>query len=79
MNHQLMIDLRAAKVEKVADFIPEQEIDGPAEGDLLVVSWGGTYGQLHEAVKQMPRRRERRHPCPFQLHHAAAEEHRRRS
>jgi 2-oxoglutarate ferredoxin oxidoreductase subunit alpha len=52
MNHQLMIDLRAAKVEKVADYIPEQEIDGPAEGELLVVSWGGTYGQLHEAVKK---------------------------
>ncbi len=52
MNHQIMTDLRAAKVEKVADFIPEQEIDGPAEGDLLIVSWGGTYGQLHQAVKK---------------------------
>jgi 2-oxoglutarate ferredoxin oxidoreductase subunit alpha len=52
-NHQLMVDLRAAKVDKVADFIPLQEVDGPEEGDLLVVSWGGTYGSVHEAVEQM--------------------------
>jgi 2-oxoglutarate ferredoxin oxidoreductase subunit alpha len=37
----------------VADFIPEQAVDGPAEGDLLVVSWGGTYGAVHSAVAQM--------------------------
>jgi 2-oxoglutarate ferredoxin oxidoreductase subunit alpha len=53
MNHQIMTDLRAAKVEKVADFIPEQPIEGAPEGDLLVVSWGGTYGSVHSAVKQM--------------------------
>lgn len=53
MNHQLMVDIRAAKVEKVADFIPKQELNGPKSGELLVVSWGGTYGQVHEAVKQM--------------------------
>ncbi len=53
MNHQIMTDLRAAKVEKVADFIPEQEIEGAPEGDLLVISWGGTYGSVHSAVKQM--------------------------
>ncbi|MDP4280555.1 MAG: 2-oxoacid:acceptor oxidoreductase subunit alpha [Bacteroidota bacterium] len=52
-NHQLMVDLRAAKVEKVADFIPEQEIDGDKEGDLLVVSWGSTYGAVHIAVQQL--------------------------
>jgi 2-oxoglutarate ferredoxin oxidoreductase subunit alpha len=51
-NHQLMTDIRAQKVEKVADFIPLQEVDGPAEGDLLVVSWGGTYGSIHEAVNK---------------------------
>jgi 2-oxoglutarate/2-oxoacid ferredoxin oxidoreductase subunit alpha len=53
LNHELMVSLRAEKVEKVADFIPEQEIDGPAKGDLLVVSWGGTYGAVHSAVKQL--------------------------
>jgi 2-oxoglutarate/2-oxoacid ferredoxin oxidoreductase subunit alpha len=53
MNHQKMIEYRAEKVEKVADFIPLQEVDGEPEGDLLVVSWGGTYGAVHSAVKQM--------------------------
>ena len=53
MNHQIMTDFRAQKVEKVANFIPDQEIDGPSEGDLLVVSWGGTYGAVHSAVHQM--------------------------
>ncbi|MDP1621938.1 MAG: 2-oxoacid:acceptor oxidoreductase subunit alpha [Bacteroidales bacterium] len=53
LNHQVMTDLRAQKVEKVADFIPEQEIDGKPEGDLLVVSWGGTYGAVHSAVSQL--------------------------
>ena len=53
MNHQIMIDLREAKVQKVADFIPEQEIFGEKEGDLLVVSWGGTLGPVYEAVEEM--------------------------
>ncbi|HNX85548.1 MAG TPA: 2-oxoacid:acceptor oxidoreductase subunit alpha [Bacteroidales bacterium] len=53
LNHQKMVDFRAAKVEKVADFIPEQTIDGAPEGELLVVSWGGTYGAVHSAVKKM--------------------------
>lgn len=52
-NHQLMTDLRYEKVMKVADFIPEQEVSGEAEGDLLVVSWGGTYGAVHTAVEDM--------------------------
>jgi len=53
LNHQLMVDLRAAKVEKVAEFIPEQTVDGRKTGDLLIVSWGGTYGAVHSAVKKM--------------------------
>jgi 2-oxoglutarate ferredoxin oxidoreductase subunit alpha len=50
MNHQVMIDLREAKIQKIADFIPEQEIEGEPTGDLLVVSWGGTQGAVMEAV-----------------------------
>ncbi|MGB4654186.1 MAG: 2-oxoacid:acceptor oxidoreductase subunit alpha [Bacteroidales bacterium] len=52
-NHQLMVDLRNKKVQKVADFIPEQEIIGDNSGDLLVVSWGGTYGTTLGAVEEM--------------------------
>ena len=52
-NHQLMVNLREAKVQKVADFIPEQEIIGESTGDLLVVSWGGTLGSVQSAVEEV--------------------------
>ena len=49
-NHQHMINTRAAKVANIAKELPPQKIDGPASGDLLVVSWGGTYGACATAV-----------------------------
>ena len=52
-NHQLMVNLRQAKVDRVADFIPELEIEGDADADLLVVSWGGTHGTVLTAVLEM--------------------------
>lgn len=53
LNHQKMVELREAKVQKVADFIPEQTIVGAPDADLLVVSWGGTYGAVLTAVEQL--------------------------
>ncbi|MBN1131730.1 MAG: 2-oxoacid:acceptor oxidoreductase subunit alpha [Bacteroidales bacterium] len=50
MNHQIMVETREAKVQKVAEFIPDQEIIGDKKGDLLVVGWGGTYGAIFSAV-----------------------------
>ena len=52
-NHQHMVNTRAEKVRKIADRIPEQDVFGEPEGDVLVVSWGGTYGACHTAVKQL--------------------------
>jgi 2-oxoglutarate ferredoxin oxidoreductase subunit alpha len=53
-NHQTMTELRAAKVVKVVGAIPTQEITlGDAEGDLLVVGWGGTKGHLFSAVEKL--------------------------
>ena len=49
-NHQAMTDIRAAKIDGIADFIPEQEILGSSPGKLLVLSWGGTYGAVRTAV-----------------------------
>jgi 2-oxoglutarate ferredoxin oxidoreductase subunit alpha len=49
-NHETMCRLRAEKVESVAKFIPPQEVAGPPGGDLLVVSWGGTWGPVSNAV-----------------------------
>jgi len=52
-NHQHMIDLRQRKVEKIADDIPPQEVQGPDAGKLLVLSWGGTFGSCRTAVNTM--------------------------
>ncbi len=52
-NHQKMTHLRAEKVARVADHIPAQTVYGDAEGDLLVVGWGGTRGHLQNAVDQL--------------------------
>ena len=53
-NHQIMTDLRDAKVAKIADSIPQQEIFGNQDGgDLLVVGWGGTYGHLYSVVREL--------------------------
>jgi 2-oxoglutarate ferredoxin oxidoreductase subunit alpha len=49
-EHEQMVHDRAEKVAKLADFIPEQEVVGPAEGDLLVVSWGSTMGAVRSAI-----------------------------
>jgi 2-oxoglutarate/2-oxoacid ferredoxin oxidoreductase subunit alpha len=49
-NHQHMVDTRAKKVANIANDIPPQHVDGPASGDLLVLSWGGTYGACATAV-----------------------------
>jgi 2-oxoglutarate ferredoxin oxidoreductase subunit alpha len=53
LNHEIMVLTREEKVERVANHIPEQEIIGKKRGDLLVIGWGGTYGALHSAVKEL--------------------------
>ena len=53
-NHQAMTNLRAKKVELVADFIPDQAIElGPSRGKIAVVGWGSTYGALYQSVRQV--------------------------
>jgi len=49
-NHERMCRVRAEKVQRIAELVPEQSVDGPEEGDLLVVSWGGTRGAVSSAV-----------------------------
>jgi 2-oxoglutarate ferredoxin oxidoreductase subunit alpha len=53
LNHQRMVDIREEKVNRVQEFIPNQEVIGDQEGDLLVVSWGGTYGHTFTAVNDL--------------------------
>jgi 2-oxoglutarate ferredoxin oxidoreductase subunit alpha len=55
-NHQAMTRLRAEKVERVADFIPDQTVErGPDEGRVALVGWGSTYGAIYQAVRQIER------------------------
>ena len=53
LNHAMMVAEREAKVQKVADFIPELQVHGPQEGKLLLVGWGGTYGHLLSSVQEL--------------------------
>lgn len=51
-NHQLMTRMRAEKVARVSNMIPDLEIEGDqGGGELLVLGWGGTYGSIHDAVE----------------------------
>ena len=52
-NHQKNCEIREAKVQKVADMIPDLEVCGDPEGDLLLVSWGGTFGHTFSAVRDL--------------------------
>jgi 2-oxoglutarate ferredoxin oxidoreductase subunit alpha len=52
-NHQAMTDIRQAKVDGIADGIPEQDVAlGDASGKLVIVGWGSTFGPIHQAVRR---------------------------
>jgi 2-oxoglutarate/2-oxoacid ferredoxin oxidoreductase subunit alpha len=51
LNHENMVRIRAAKVAAVAQDIPSVLPAGDADGDLLIVSWGSTFGAITQAVK----------------------------
>ena len=52
-NHQLMVGLRARKIEGIAREIPPQQVTGKDRGDLLVIGWGSTYGAIAAATEEM--------------------------
>jgi 2-oxoglutarate ferredoxin oxidoreductase subunit alpha len=52
-NHEQMVRFRADKVARVSDTIPDINLFGKSSGDLLVVGWGGSYGYLMTAVREM--------------------------
>jgi len=52
-NHEYMTKIRDEKIRRVENYIPDLTTEFADEGDLLVVGWGGTYGSLHSAVKEM--------------------------
>jgi 2-oxoglutarate ferredoxin oxidoreductase subunit alpha len=48
-----MSRLRAEKVARIADFLPPLDVEGHSEGDVLVVSWGGTWGAVATACRRV--------------------------
>ncbi len=54
-NHEHMVRTRAQKVANIAQTIPDLEVEGDQEGDLLVIGWGGTYGSIATAVQRARR------------------------
>ncbi|MDD2584402.1 MAG: 2-oxoacid:acceptor oxidoreductase subunit alpha [Bacteroidales bacterium] len=53
INHEKMVAERAEKVARMANYIPDQKVIGKESGEVLVVGWGGTYGHLYTAVKEL--------------------------
>jgi hypothetical protein len=51
MNHEHMVHLRAEKVAGIVQDIPDVVPEGDAEGDLLIIGWGSTYGSITAAVR----------------------------
>jgi 2-oxoacid:acceptor oxidoreductase, alpha subunit len=52
-NHQKMVLTRQEKIDKIADVLPEQEVLGDKDAEILIVGWGGTFGHLSEAVRDV--------------------------
>lgn len=55
-NHEHMVRTRARKIENISTVIPELEVFGPADAELLVIGWGGTYGSITTAVERAQRK-----------------------
>jgi 2-oxoglutarate ferredoxin oxidoreductase subunit alpha len=68
LNHERMTEVRAAKVEKIADDIPELQVDDPdGDADLLVLGWGSSYGTIKAAARRV--RNGGKHVATAQLYH----------
>ncbi len=52
-NHEYMTKIRAEKIKRVQQYIPDLTTEFADSGDVLVVGWGGTYGSLYSSVKQI--------------------------
>ncbi len=53
VNHEKMVNLREQKVSGIGKEIPSQVVEGPSKGDILVLSWGSTYGAAHTASENL--------------------------
>ncbi|HBK87878.1 MAG TPA: 2-oxoglutarate ferredoxin oxidoreductase subunit alpha [Cytophagales bacterium] len=53
VNHERMVHLRQEKVDGIANDIPELKVEGEQEGDILMLSWGSTYGAAKTAYERL--------------------------
>lgn len=53
-NHNLMVHLRAEKVSKIP--VPDVEVEGDADAELLIVGFGSTYGHLYSAMEELQKK-----------------------
>ncbi|THJ08214.1 2-oxoglutarate ferredoxin oxidoreductase subunit alpha, partial [Nocardioides sp.] len=55
-NHDYMVRIRQAKIERIADSLPPLEVDDPSgEAKVLVIGWGSTYGPIGAACRRVRR------------------------
>ncbi|MGZ5244409.1 MAG: 2-oxoacid:acceptor oxidoreductase subunit alpha [Bacteroidia bacterium] len=54
-NHEVMVNIREEKINRIANNIPDLEVEGDQAGDILLVGWGGTYGAIETAARQLRR------------------------
>ena len=52
-NHHRMVELRQEKVDRIQNDIAETEVLGENNGEVLIISWGGTYGSCRSAVETL--------------------------
>ena len=52
-NHDHMVRIRARKVAGIAADIPQLQVEGDEDADVLVAGWGGTYGPIAAAVRRI--------------------------
>jgi 2-oxoglutarate ferredoxin oxidoreductase subunit alpha len=55
-NHELMVKLRNQKIKNIENDIPLQDVYGDPDGDILVISWGSTFGPVYCAIKRLMER-----------------------
>ena len=69
INHQIMTEIRERKINNIVDDIPLLEVEGEKKGDLLMISWGSTYGAAKTAFTKLISEGKKLSFCHLQYMH----------